>query len=261
VSEERVISETEPKAQEAAEPEDTRGGWLQLAGGLTLGTAGALLVALPGAWRASASGASFMAGWLVLWGAAALLVGPLAGALRLLRPEPRGLLTLLLGVGLASGPLTMFAQVLKQTTHHRPLGAVTFAVLGTAVLLGALAIAARVMGMARSAGRGRRWGRVIAIVLAAIAGLFVLRLIIGALLDGSLRSGLGDGVLAVLAVVAGAFVPVPETLARRTRLAGPGAWLLVVMGALCVLHLVDGLPAILDRAAPVLYSALALMGH
>ncbi len=261
VSEERAISESEGSEAVPAAPGSAHPLWMGFATGLLLGTGVGLVVALPGAWRASSAGASFVAGWLVLWGAAALLMGPLAGALRLLRPEPRGLVVLALGVGLASGPWMVFAQLLKRATHHRPLGAVTFAVLGTAILIGALLISARVFAMAQGSGRGRRFGRMLAIVLAVIAGLFVLRVVGGVLLAGGLRSGLLDGALAALGVIGAAVAPLPTGAAGRVRLAGPASWLLVIGGALVALHLADGLPAILNSAAPVLYSVLALIGH
>jgi hypothetical protein len=167
---------------------------------------------------------------------------------------------LALGTGLASGPWMVFAGMLKRATHHRPLGAVTFAVLGTAILIGALLVSARVLAMTRGSGRTRRIGRGLTLALAAVAGLFVLRLVGGALLDGGLRSGLLDGGLAALAAVGAALAPLRGRVGR-VRLAGPVGWLLIVGVALLVLHLVDGLPAILDSAAPVLYSVLTLIGH
>jgi len=259
VSEERARLESEAPAEVSADPGSAL--WVGFAGGLLAGTAAGLVVALPGAWRATSAGSSFVAGWFVLWGAAALLVGPLAGALRLLRPEPKGLAVLALGVGLASGPWVVFAGLLKRATHHRPLGAVTFAVLGTAILIGTLLISARVLAMARGAGRGRRIGRALAIALTALAALFVLRVVGGALVAGGLGGGLLDGGLAAVAAFGATFVPLPSGAERRVRVAGPVSWLLAVGVALLVLHLVDGLPAILNGAAPVLYSVLALLGH
>jgi len=261
VSEERVIAESEAGKALPAEQGSSHPLWIEFASGMLLGTGAGLVVALPGAWRASSAGAAFIVGWLVLWGGAAVLVGPLAGALRLLRPERRGLVALALGVGLASGPWMVFAQVLKRATHHRPLGAVTFAVLGTAVFIGAMLVSARVLALAQSSARARRVGRVLAAVLVLIAGLFVLRVLGGVVLAAELRSGLLDGALAAAGAIGAALVPVRSGVAGWMRLVGPVGWLLVVGVAVVVLHVVDGLPALLDAVAPILYSGLALIGQ
>ena len=157
----------------------------------------------------------------------------------------------------------LFSMAVGTLVVGTPLGwpRLVHALLGTAILIGTLLISARVLAMARGSGRGRRIGRALAIALAALAALFVLRVVGGALVAGGLGGGLLDGGLAAVAAVGAALLPLPRGAERRVRLAGPVAWLLAVGAALLVLHLVDGLPAILNSAAPVLYSVLALFGH
>ena len=56
------------------------------------------------------------------------------------------------GFVLSVGPLTQVAILLHRHTHHRPLGAVTFAFAATAILLGCVLVAWRCQQRA-----GRYW--------------------------------------------------------------------------------------------------------
>ena len=60
--------------------------YTEFATGLWLGVIAALLVALPATWRAASSEAPLVYCWVALWGGAAFVLGPTAGALRLVRP-------------------------------------------------------------------------------------------------------------------------------------------------------------------------------
>ncbi|HTM45821.1 MAG TPA: hypothetical protein VL137_12755 [Polyangiaceae bacterium] len=51
--------------------------------------------------------------------------------------------TLIVGLLLASGPLQLLGAVLASQTHHRPLGAVTFALIAAVLIIVLLRIASR----------------------------------------------------------------------------------------------------------------------
>jgi hypothetical protein len=55
----------------------------------------------------------------------------------------RGYTAVYWGLLLSAAPLAAFANVLHRHTHHRPLGAVTFVLGATAVLMAALLVARR----------------------------------------------------------------------------------------------------------------------
>ncbi|HET9956043.1 MAG TPA: hypothetical protein VFQ61_16165 [Polyangiaceae bacterium] len=73
----------------------------------------------------------------------ALIFGSLLGAWNLAQPLSRRAHAVLCGIALAAVPLSLFGQILKKATHHRPLGAVTFAVGAVVVSLAAAVVAAR----------------------------------------------------------------------------------------------------------------------
>lgn len=90
----------------------------------------------------------------------ALVVAPVVVGLRQARAAERSLATeerprsfpVLLGgsVLLSLAPLTWLGSWLERNTHHRPLGAVTFACAASCVLLGALLLARRLAALHRS---------------------------------------------------------------------------------------------------------------
>jgi hypothetical protein len=55
----------------------------------------------------------------------------------------RGYAAVCCGLLLSAAPLAVFASVLHRHTHHRPLGAVTFVLGGTAILMVGVLIARR----------------------------------------------------------------------------------------------------------------------
>ena len=228
---------------------------------LLLAASGSLLVALPAALRATNDGASLLACWVALWGATALLVGPTAAALLRARPRLGGLATLLVGVLMAAGPMIVFARLLKRATHHRPLGAVTFALVAVVVILGAVAVAARLMSLARSAARARRVWRTVVIALTTCSLLCTAALTAGALGDASVRAGLLDGALAAALIIAAAWIrPVPA-LRRAPRLVSPAVWLLVVVTGWATLRAAPVVAERVQSAAPVLMALSGWLTH
>ncbi len=186
--------------------------------GLALGAALCAVAVVPAALRSGA----FVTAWLVLLGSAALPVGLFAAALRNLGVRSRAVGTVLLALALSSAPLEVLARVLKATTHHRPLGGVTFAIIALFVLFGAAAVAARLLSWGRD---GTKKHIVLAIgVFAALAGArFVLAAVGGQ--AGFIRSAVLDGALLAAAGFAGGLLPgVPRRSPGRARRFGTVIW-------------------------------------
>lgn len=244
----------------AASSDDASPVFAELGRGLLLGSVASALAALPAAFRAAHAGASFVACWAALAGSTALLLAPAVGAFRAARPMPRALPTLLVGLLLAAGPLVLFARVLKATTHYRPLGGATFAIVAAGVLLGCLALSGRLVAASQSGARRRIAQRLLG-VLAAASALIGLVLAAPAVGAGGLRAGVFDGVLAVALGIAAALPRTSAWLpASRARLAGPIAWLaLAILGA-GVLHLAPAVHAACAGRAPVLLGLWGWLG-
>jgi hypothetical protein len=213
--------------------------------GLLIGAAAA---AVPAAWRATG-----VLSWLALWGATALIVGPVAGALRSLRPVPQALRVLGTGLALAAPALMLFGEVLQRTTHHRPLGAVTFALGGLGLVAGAVAVASRLHELRASASRLARY----AAIGLTDAGVLVAAVLVAlAARHPALRSGLLDAALACGAVALGARLPRLPLGDRAVAILGPTLWALVVVAGVVVLRLVPDVQC----AGPVLIGFAVWLG-
>jgi len=94
--------------------------------------------------------------WVGLAGGSALFLGPVLAVLRGALDPPARALGPLAGVALSAAPLSAFAALLKATTHHRPLGAATFAVISLLIVALCVLVAVRVTSYAdaRSPGAG-----------------------------------------------------------------------------------------------------------
>jgi hypothetical protein len=133
-----------------------------------------------------------------------------------------------LGLGWALAPWTLFAYGLWVATHHRPLGALTFAVGATLFGLTAV-VAARRLLEARA--EGQRWatlliyaGRALALLLLAVALISVASSVLG--LDGA-QAALSDvvlGFLLVILVLASPMVRWPARVARGMPRVCVGVW-------------------------------------
>ena len=202
------------------------------ASALALGAA--VLCALPTAYRAAVAGGSALDGLLV--GAAiltALLLPVMLLKERALRgwrgvigKEPPSSLAVGVGLWVALSALLLIAlaAVLKARTHHRGLGGATYGIFGAAALCAAAVMASRVVafgrflierGVPRWLVRGAAWvlsaSPLVLLAASALAGR-------GAS-DVAARAALLD-LLLTAAVVALAYSrEIPETLARRARLA------------------------------------------
>ncbi len=119
-----------------------------------------------------------------------------------------GLAALTLGFGLALLPWAAFAFWLSVATHHRPLGAVTFAVAAAAI--GVVCLLAARWLLERQL-QGRRAGvaalRAASCIAVLAAGSLIVVLARAAFLAAELRSPLWEGVLGLL--IAGLVVALP----------------------------------------------------
>jgi hypothetical protein len=219
----------------------------QLGVGLLLGTLAAVVATLPAASRVG----TFTANHASLIGLTAAWLAPAVVAARILRPMPPALITVLCGILLCFGPLTLFAGKLWASTHHRPLGAVTFSFMATGLLLGSIAVAARLRSVGPGASNeARRVTRSLLWVAGAASLALGLSRLPGALSDAPFRVGLLDAAaLGVLAVAATRW-DVSAALNGRLRVVGPAVYaILVAAGALLLRYSADY--GVLQREAPV----------
>lgn len=235
---------------------------LNIGEGALLATACAAVAAVPAALRVS--GSSMPLAWLGLAGSAALLLGPLVILSRAARPWPKGLYALPAGAIIALGPLMLFASVLKETTNHRPLGAATFAVVSAGVLLGAIALAARLLSWARSEGLARALARgSIAVLVLASAALTALHLLpaFGALGQTSgVRGQLLDVVVAVVAVSAATRLHLPDVLGKAAKRSGFVVLLVLSVTGLAVLRMNPELVESARSSAPLVLGMGSFVG-
>lgn len=224
-----------------------------VAEGLLTGTLAAALAALPAAWRVAHAGAPWARAWLTLAGSAAIALGPLSAALRLARPAPRWAVGVPLGVVLAAAPLMLFAKLLKTTTHYWPLSAVTFAIIAAAIVLGALAIAIRLLGAARGEpGLPRTLARATLAVLTSASAALSLRLGAHAL-SGAFGAGVLDTTLALGLAAVAAIVPLPQ----RASQAGWLVWLALVLAGVLTLRAAPSVASRARQHAPVLLGPIS----
>jgi hypothetical protein len=223
--------------------------YARVAEGLLLGVAASVVVALPAAIRtAPRASAGLLVTWLAAIAPSVMLLGPLVALARAARPWRPGAAAALLGIGLASGPVMVLGRVLKASTRHRPLGAVTFAVVAAMLLLCAIVVGARLLGIVRLLGGAReRAVRIMVVALAALSPVVGMALLWRAWTDplaGALGYGLLDALLAVaLGIVAG-WVRIPPQLGTVSRRAGPTIWVLLVVVGLWLIDHLGMLPAL-----------------
>ena len=232
-----------------------------------LGAAAGALVAAPAAIRTANDGASIPVAWLALAGAASLVIGPAIVAARAARPFSRAHACVPLGAALAAGPIMVFATILKAATHHRPLGATVFAIVAVGVVLGAVALSARLLEWAlRPEGdRARGPARVVLGVLLLGSLALSARQLLPALGHDAaahgIRAGLLDALLALIAVVVATRVQLPKALERGARVAGlPILAALIIVGIVLLRSSPELLVAARAPASMVLAAAGWLSG-
>ncbi len=145
--------------------------------------------------------------WLILAGGSALVLLPFSWALAQgLRGQDVSariqLVTLGVSVLLAAPLLNVVLRVLKSATHHRPLGAATFALIAALVLIGCLALVGRLAAYAgpQASARAQRPARLALIALALVGGLgtllAALPLLSAGVIDGLLLVGVATALTA-----------------------------------------------------------------
>ncbi|HEY6727388.1 MAG TPA: hypothetical protein VI197_25310, partial [Polyangiaceae bacterium] len=120
---------------------------LGLSGSLLSGVLVAFVVALLPAMRHPDQ---FLLLWLACAGSGALVLGPAWFGVRTLLPDWRSLAMLGCGVGVALGPIMLVGRLIKTATHHRPLGAMTYAVVACVGVLCAWVLVGRLVQLAHT---------------------------------------------------------------------------------------------------------------
>ena len=225
--------------------------------GFLSGLIAAVLAALPAAFRFETSVA--VQAFLVCLAGCALVMAPLSAALASASNANKLRTALTVGVLLASLPLLPFATLLKATTHHRPLGGVTFAVIGGLVIIGLSLICARFVTWAGVQGSGR-FARVALVAFAALGTVALLLGLVQGLKGGSdYQTGFYDGLRVLGLTTLAARVRLPETLLRRVRGLGLATWVAVVTVGVC-LGRAPAMQAELAARCPVLHWPLLWLG-
>lgn len=211
---------------------------------LTIATLGAVLSALFVAVRGPLPVSAFF----VVAAATALMLAALLSAVWRSGFALRGALV---GLGLSTAPLYVLGKVLKATTHHRPLGAVTFAFVALFVMAAAVSLGLRIVA-ARSESA---WARVVSLGFEVAGSLAVATASIRVLRDAAIQGGAVDAAFALGASAVLALVPLPERVRSAAERVGPWVW-----GGLVLVGLGFALgPArvVASASSPALTAALA----
>jgi hypothetical protein len=215
--------------------------------GLALGSLAAAIAAVPAALRVAAQGGSFGLGWLLLAGGSALVLAPAVALARAARPAPLTLLSTLAAASVLTAPLLLFARVLYDKTHHRPLGAATFAAAALVLLAIASFTSWRAFTWLTSTGVSARTLRLVLGGVSALAVVGSLALLSRA---PAWRSSLLDAALALALAGAATALQLPAAWqGRLTRLAAP-AWALLVIAGVVLSR--GSIGSLVGQAAPVL---------
>lgn len=242
----------------ASEPAEPRVG---PALGLGLGAASATLGALPAAIRIASDPGSWLASWLLLSGALAVPMGPLAWAALRLRAAPEGerraFRIRVLGIATCVGPLAVVGAVLQAGTHHRPLGGATFAALAMVAVVACMLFVGRLDAWAQ--GDDVRFAKLARILLTLTAGIGLL--VAAGLLfmlgsrSEAFRSGVFDGLNAAGFWALAVLGPLPAAVRKAAARFGLPVWagLVVLAVGLCQWA---PLATAADRGAPVPFAPL-----
>jgi hypothetical protein len=227
--------------------------------GFLVGLAAATLAAWPAARRFEPN--LVWQAFVVCTAGCALVMAPLSAALAGSAQTSRFRQALTVGVLLAGLPLLPFAALLKTSTHHRPLGGVTFAVLAGLLVVALSLVGARLITWA---GAQRTQLRAVArfgiVALAALgAAAMLLGLMQGLKGGDQFRTGIFDALRVLGLATLAARIPVPEGLLRRARGFGLAAWIAVVTVGVC-LGRAPAMQAELAARCPVLHWPLLWLG-
>jgi hypothetical protein len=185
--------------------------------------------------------------WVALAGGSALVLGPVVLLVAVTIDKPQRLLAPLSGVALSAAPLALLAIALKTQTHHRPLGAATFAVMAFVVVSLCVVVAVRIAQVAGTrAPRSRR--ALLSLLVASALGSLSAVLVAALRADGSRPHVLDAMSLIVAGGVAVGFLRrgvKREALGR----AGIALWTTLVLAGLLWSRGKDFVP--IEKSAPV----------
>jgi hypothetical protein len=199
--------------------------------------------------------------FVVLLAGAAFVMAPLSSALAAAGPSGRLTRALTVGTLASALPLLPFATMLKTSTHHRPLGGVTFAVVAGIVISGLTLVSLRLVTWAGEQASARRALAQIAVVgLTALgAASVLLGLVHGLKGDSAFRVGIFDALRVLGLATLAAWVRVPVRFLRSARGLGLAAWIAVVTVGVC-LGRAPAMQAELAARCPVLHWPLLWLG-
>lgn len=189
---------------------------------------------------------------IAAWGSAASLAVPAAGFLRLCRPFPAQWRPLALGLVLALPILATLGEVLKRTTHHRPLGAATFTLLGVLLVFLSLMLGWGLVERARQGGRLARGALVASVVCAVLLTGRVLFAALGEPARSVVIWGVADTALVMGVLLLARVAPMPARLSRYASWMTLVGYAAVVAAAVVVLRAMPELRGDLAVRAPVL---------
>ncbi len=207
--------------------------------GLLRGTLAAVCIAIVHLVTLIPAGIDLVPGLLAVAGTAAITLGPLVALRRSAGTWSPGTRSLMVGILAALPILALLGSVLFGGTNHRPLGAVTFAVVAAGVIGVAVVIAGRLTDPSRQllqAPWAVRFDRTLGLVWFGLVG--------GAVLFRALRSPDAALVFSAgwqLAAVVSAFIlasisPWPRKTTPLVRSAGALVWVCMVVASLVLLH-------------------------
>ena len=227
--------------------------------GFLSGLIAAALAALPAALRFE-SNVAWQA-FAVCMAGCALVMAPLSAALAGANSKNELRTALTVGALLSAAPLLPFATLLKTTTHHRPLGGATFAVVAGLVIIGLSLVCARFVTW--TGAQDKRLARLARGLLIAFAALGTAALLLGlvhGLKGGSAyQTGFYDALRVLGLATLAARVRLPEKVLRRVRGLGLAAWVAVVTVGVC-LGRAPAMQAELAARCPVLHWPLVWLG-
>ncbi|HEX3773468.1 MAG TPA: hypothetical protein VHV51_03335 [Polyangiaceae bacterium] len=222
-----------------------------------------LIAAALAAWPAAMRVESGLVGqaFFVLFASAAFVMAPLSAALAAADAPSRFTRALTVGMLVSAAPLLPFATVLKTSTHHRPLGGVTFAVLAGVIVVGLSLSSVKLVTWAGEQARlPRLLGRAAILGLTALgAAALVLGLARGLTGDPAFRVGFFDALRMLGLATLAAWVPIPAAALRFARGFGLAAWIAVVTVGVC-LGRTPSMQAELAAHCPVLHWPLQWLG-
>jgi hypothetical protein len=227
--------------------------------GFLSGLIAAALAALPAALRFE-PGLVWQAFAVCLAGCA-LVMAPLSAALAGPASGNKFRTALTVGVLLAALPLLPFATLLKSTTHHRPLGGATLAVVAGLLIVGLSLVGGRFITWAGV--QHARSAAVARALLVALAVLGTAALLLGLAQGlnggGAYRTGFFDALRVLGLATLAARVRLPEKLLRRVHGLGLAAWVTVVTVGVC-LGRAPTMQVELASRCPVLHWPLLWLG-